>query len=76
MYALCVKAFSVRDSRHAGLPAVYLLDEVWNFVNSPSTDINAMLEFINRRVAHKSPIVKAKVTPYALELCLGQAKVT
>ncbi|KAK9810740.1 hypothetical protein WJX73_004195 [Symbiochloris irregularis] len=56
-------------SAHDDITPVYLLDEVWNFVNSPSTDINAMVEFINKRVAHKSPLVKAKALRLIKFIC-------
>ena len=44
-----------------GDAAVYVLDEIWNLVNSHGTDINGMLEYMSKRLTHKSPVVKAKV---------------
>ena len=46
---------------------MYVLDEVWALVNSSSTDINAMLEFVSKRLSHKSPVVKAKVCRHPVE---------
>lgn len=42
--------------------AVYLLEEVWQLVSTSGQDTAlGMVDFINRRLAHKSPIVKQKV---------------
>lgn len=48
---------------------VYVLDDIWNLVNTASTDIGAMIDMTNRRLANKSPTVKAKTLRLVKFIC-------
>lgn len=42
--------------------AVYLLEDIWQLVSTSGQDTAlGIVEFINKRLAHKSPVVKQKV---------------
>ena len=42
--------------------AVYLLEDIWQLINTSGQDTAlGIVEFVNRRLSHKSPIVKQKV---------------
>lgn len=48
--------------------AVYLLEDIWQVIHNSGQDTNqGLVEFVNRRLAHKSPTVKLKVNSHPLK---------
>ena len=48
---------------------VYLLEEIWTGLQSPGADVNGAVDLTQRKLGHKSPVVKMKVALLPVPAC-------